>query len=195
MTLVAFLRHAPTAWNAAKRIQGHTDEPLSDAGRAWARQHRLPAELRDWPVFSSPLLRAMETARLVGGSPRPEPRLIEMNWGAAEGRTLADLRADPALAFAAAEDGGLDFRAPGGESPRDVQNRVGLWLAGLDRPSVAVSHKGVIRAVMAAAEGWPMIGKAPVRLDWSCLQVFRVQPGGKVVPERYNLPLEQAGLP
>lgn len=193
MTLVAFLRHAPTAWNAAKRIQGHTDEPLSEAGRAWAGQYRLPGLVQGWPLFSSPLARALETARLVGGSPTVEPRLIEMNWGRAEGRTLAELRSDPALAFAAAEDGGLDFRAPEGESPREVQARVGLWLGEVARsgqPAVAVTHKGVIRAVMAAAEGWPMLGKAPVKLDWTCLQLFRALPGGGVVPERYNLPLD-----
>ena len=94
MTRVAFLRHAPTVWNAAGRIQGHTDEPLSEAGRTWARQFRLPAEVRDWPLFSSPLSRAVETARLVGGEPQVEPGLIEMDWGLAEGRTLAALRAD-----------------------------------------------------------------------------------------------------
>ena len=60
---------------------------------------------------------------------------------------------------------------------------------------VAVSHKGVIRAVMAAAEAWPMLGKAPVRLDWTGLQVFRILPGGGVAPDRYNVALERAVIP
>jgi probable phosphoglycerate mutase len=36
----------------------------------------------------------METARLLGLEPEPEPRLIEMDWGAWEGRSLAALRAE-----------------------------------------------------------------------------------------------------
>ncbi|HAM46589.1 MAG TPA: histidine phosphatase family protein, partial [Alphaproteobacteria bacterium] len=37
MTLLAFIRHGRTGWNAEKRIQGRTDIPLSDAGRAELR--------------------------------------------------------------------------------------------------------------------------------------------------------------
>ncbi len=36
MTRLAMIRHAPTAWNEAGRIQGHGDEPLSAGGRSAA---------------------------------------------------------------------------------------------------------------------------------------------------------------
>jgi broad specificity phosphatase PhoE len=192
MIRVAFLRHAVTAWNEAGRIQGHADQPLAPLGRAWAMRHRLPAGPASWRPVASPLRRALDTARLIAGEPEVEPALIEMDWGQAEGRTLADLRQDPGLDFARAEAAGLDFRPAGGESPREVLARVGPWLArtaALGSDIVAVTHKGVIRSVMAAAEGWDMTGRAPVKLDWTCLQVFVAAADGSLRPERYNLPL------
>ena len=58
-----------------------------------------------------------------------EPALIETDWGHWEGRTLAELRQRHGGEMAALEARGLDFRPPGGESPRDVQARLASWLA------------------------------------------------------------------
>ena len=71
----------------------------------------------------------METAVLLGLNPQPEPRLIEMAWGAWEGRRLSELRAELGDLMRENEERGLDFRPPDGESPRDVQNRVRPLLA------------------------------------------------------------------
>jgi probable phosphoglycerate mutase len=49
------------------------------------------------------------------------------------------------------EAAGLDFRPPGGESPRDVQERLKPYLASLAGPTIAVTHKGVLRALYALA--------------------------------------------
>ena len=46
MTDLIILRHGPTAWNAAHRLQGGIDEPLSDEGRARVAAWRLPADVR-----------------------------------------------------------------------------------------------------------------------------------------------------
>ena len=71
---------------------------------------------------------------LLGLDPRPEPRLVEMAWGEWEGRRLADLRAELGDAMIENEARGLDFRPPGGESPRDVQERLKPLLACLSAP-------------------------------------------------------------
>src|SRR3546814_15044213 len=63
--------------------------------------------------------------------------------------------------MAANEARGLDFRPPGGESPRDVQDRLRPLLAELAAAGadvVAVSHKGVLRALYALASGWDLRG-------------------------------------
>jgi broad specificity phosphatase PhoE len=197
MPLIALLRHGPTEWNAAKRLQGRVDPPLSAPGRAEVGRRRLPADLDGWRLVSSPLRRVVETALILAGEPVIEPRLIEMDWGAWEGETVADLRARLGPAMAENEARGLDFRPDGGESPREVQARLQPWLdelaAGGD-DTVAVTHKGVIRALYARATGWDMTGRMPDKLDWRMAHLFRVEATGldgtgAIVPHRLNLPL------
>ncbi len=193
MTLLALLRHGPTQWNAEKRIQGHADVPLSAAGRAAVTGWRLPAGLDRYRWVSSPLGRAAETAALLLGRPvAVEDRLREMAWGAWEGRSLADLRAEGGAAMAANEALGLDFRPPGGESPCDVQWRLRSWLveiAAQGTPVGAVTHRGVIRAVYALAAGWDMTGRPLHRLDGDCLHLFRLDADGVPRIECLNQPL------
>src|SRR5262249_57612305 len=116
-----------------------------------------------------------------GGPLSHEPRLIEMSFGSWEGRTLADLRTEYGPTMAELERRGLDFRAPGGESPRDLQDRLKPWLAEIataDRSVLAVSHKGVIRALYALASGWDMRDKPPQRLVYDALHRFAVECNG-----------------
>lgn len=184
MTLLAMLRHGPTRWNAEGRIQGRTDVALSQEGIDEVRRWEIPAGdfiFDEWHI--SPLLRAVQTAQILGAVDlRIEPALAEMRWGAWEGRTLAEIRAADPAGVADIEARGLDFAPPGGESPRAVQARLRPWLARLARdhtPVIAITHKGVIRALYAEASGWPMLGRPPDRLDWSSLHLFRLAPDGR----------------
>ena len=194
MTDLVLIRHGATAWNAEGRIQGHSDQPLSEAGRAQVRGWRLPPEIAAgaWHSLTSPLSRARETAALLTLDAEAEAALIEMSWGAWEGRRLADLRAENGAAMAASEARGLDFRPPGGESPRDVQVRLRPLLAQLaeaNQPVVAVTHKGVIRALTAEACGWDMTGEAPERLRDDCAHRLRLDAAGDIRVSRLNIPL------
>jgi broad specificity phosphatase PhoE len=187
MTLLALLRHAETAWSAAGRIQGRSDPGLNEAGRAALAVLRLPEACRGMRVVTSPLARCVETAALLG-FPRAarEPLISEMAWGAWEGRRLDELRAELGAAMAENEARGLDFRPDGGESPREVLARVAPWLASLPAPTLAVTHRGVIRVVLAAATGWDMRGPPPVKLDWRAFHFFRVEKL-QVTIERLNV--------
>src|SRR5919201_6450575 len=153
MVLLAVLRHGDTAWSAEGRIQGRTDIALSDAGRAALRALRLPPVCGEMRVVTSPLARCVETATLIGAPDAArEARLAEMSWGAWEGRVLADLRAELGEAMRENEARGWDFRPDGGESPREVAARARAWLAEVaahGRPTLAVTHRGVIRAIFA----------------------------------------------
>ncbi len=129
---ICLIRHGTTAWNAAGRIQGRRDVPLSDAGRAQVRGWRLPHGFAQAACMASPLRRALETAALLGfDQPAIDGRLAEMDWGEFEGRTLTELRAELGPAMRELEDSGLDFRPPGGESPREVAGRLGACLRSL----------------------------------------------------------------
>lgn len=184
MTPVLLVRHGPTEWNESGRIQGRADVELSPRGRAQVARWRLPAAWAEARVLSSPLRRARETAALLTGrSPTIDDRLIEMDWGRFQGRRLADLRAEVPGRMAANEARGLDFRPPGGESPRDVCARLQMVLTELaadPRPVIAVCHKGVIRAALVLATGWDMQGRPPVRLSRALGYGLLCHEGGRI---------------
>lgn len=190
----ALLRHASTEWNEQGRLQGLTDTTLSAAGEADARSWRLPSPADGWKRLSSPLQRAHRTALLLQPPAEVsiERRLREMSFGSWEGRTLAELRATVGQAFIDAENKGLDFQPPGGESPRAVMARIAAWAGEIvekGEPVVAVSHKAAIRAVLALATDWDMMGRPPIKLDWRALHFFRVAPDGTISLDRANVPL------
>ena len=192
MTALVVLRHGPTDWSAERRLQGRTDVPLSPEGRQRVLRWRLPPDVPDHDWISSPLARAVDTARLLGGLPAVEPRLIEMSFGAWEGHRLAELRAAAPDDVAERERQGLDFRAPDGESYREVQTRLSDWLverAALGRPILAICHKAVIRALYALAVGWDMTGPPPDRLADDTCHRLDLAPDGTPVIDRLNVPL------
>jgi probable phosphoglycerate mutase len=190
---LVLIRHGPTAWNAQKRIQGRSDVPLSEQGRAQVAGWRLPPEVVAYQVLVSPLARARETATLLGLDPaRVEPALAERSWGAWEGERLPELRDRYGTEMKRWEGRGLDFRPPGGESPRDLQDRLWPLLAALaaeGRDTLAITHRGVIRSVYALATGWDMRDAAPDELRDGCLQLFELAPDGRPAVAALNRPL------
>jgi broad specificity phosphatase PhoE len=182
MTPLLLIRHGATAWNATGRMQGRADIDLSAAGRAAVARWRLPPGWQAARWLTSPLRRARETAALLGApAALVEPRLIEMDWGAWEGLSAAELRRTAAGQLAEEEARGLDLRPPGGESPREVTARVAALAAELatdPAPVVAVTHKGVIRAALALAAGWEMRSRPPLRLRRDEALALNCLPGG-----------------
>jgi broad specificity phosphatase PhoE len=92
VTEILLARHGESDWNRERRVQGHADRPLNETGREQARG--LAEELADEPidaVYSSDLLRAYETARVVaerkGLSVTAVPDLREKHFGTWEGLT------------------------------------------------------------------------------------------------------------
>jgi probable phosphoglycerate mutase len=190
MTLVALLRHAPTAWNLERRMQGRRDLALTPTAQAEYAIRRIPDRCPRFRVFTSPLSRARQTAALLGLAATVEPRLVEMDWGRYEGQTIAALREDPG--FALNESRGLDFQPPGGESPRTVQARLKPLLAEIaasHEPTLCVTHRGVIRAVYALARDWPMVGRPPDKLAPDALQIFALDDAGRPSIAQLNLAL------
>lgn len=197
MIELALLRHAPTQWNREKRIQGRTDIPVLPEALADLRRLTVPLPYAGWDWYCSPLLRAGQTAAALGLQARAAPQLIETDWGTYEGETIDELVARHGAAFRDNEDRGLDFQPPGGESPRQVQQRLAPWLRDIaagGRNAGAVTHKGVIRALMALACGWSMLGKPPVKLNWQRLQVLRIGADGQPQPGAWNIALPERAV-
>lgn len=192
---LALLRHGETPWTQDKRVQGRTDVALSERGRATLAARRLPSGWALAPVASSPLTRCQQSAAALGlQHVTVEPRLIEMDWGEWEGRRLAELRAEPGTAMSDNEDRGMDFQPPQGESPRMVLERVRPWLvqcAASNAATVAVTHRGVIRVILALATGWDMLGRPPAKLDWTALHSFTLDADGVPSVLQLNIALSE----
>lgn len=177
MPKLAMLRHGHTAWNRQGRIQGAVDEPLDGAAREELAGYRLPRGWRGADLVSSPLCRAVETARLVAGEPQQTACLSEMSWGAWEGARGVDLIADATSGYRHIEEWGWNFTPPQGESVRAVRDRVLPWVLGLKADTVAVVHMGVMRVVLAEAFGWNFKGEAPFAVKRNRLFVVDVAEG------------------
>ncbi len=159
------MRHGHTAWNRAGRIQGRIDQPLDDAARAHLARLQLPEEFNDAALISSPLTRAIETARLVAGrEPVIAPELVEMDWGRWEGSRGVDLLADTGSGYRHIEEWGWDFRPPGGETPAAVWDRLKTWVKSLEGSAVVVTHIGIMRVLLARATGWEFDGLPPFQV-------------------------------
>lgn len=190
LTPLAIIRHGPTDWTADKKLQGRTDIPLSEAGCDMVTSWCVPEELRSRRWIASPLARTQKTAELlIAGKPEIEPRLIEMSYGDWEGLRLNDLRNELGDEMAENEARGLDFCAPNGESPRDVQNRIRPWLMDVHAdgaPLVAVAHHGIIRALYAMATGWNMVDRLPQKFRFGEVHHFLVGTDAYIEAERLN---------
>lgn len=190
---LALLRHAMTDWNRAKRVQGRIDQPLSEFGRKQLDQLSIPPQFKAYRWYSSPLRRAAQTAALLAIAPvEIETALIEMSWGEWEGEVLKPLRKRLGDEMRANESRGLDFRPPGGESPREVQARLQPWLqqiAASGQDTAAVVHKGIIRCIYALACDWDMRGESPVDFAWDALHQFELTPDGKLLDSYQSIPL------
>ena len=162
MTTFLLVRHGETDWNAAGRLQGHTDRPLSELGRRQAQElaERLAGERVD-AIYASDLARARETAEIVGaklGLPvAVDPDLREKHWGTWEGLT-GDERATVELV---------------GESTEDHRRRVmrAVRRIAASHPGgriVVVTHGGSLRRIQAALHGVaePVIDNCST---WSCV--------------------------
>ncbi|APX10332.1 histidine phosphatase family protein [Tateyamaria omphalii] len=176
MIRLALLRHGHTAWNREGRLQGRSDIPLDDVARAELGALALPSAWQSADLKSSPLARAVETARLLAGrQPHIEPSLIEMNWGTLEGQHGAELAKDPESGFRHIEDWGWNYCPPGGEPPSALRARLIPWVASLERDTVAICHIGTMRVLLALATGWTFHGNAPFRIKRNRLFVLHVQ--------------------
>lgn len=175
MIRLALLRHGHTAWNRAGQIQGRTDIPLDVEAQSHLSNLSLPSPWDQAAIVSSPLARAVETARLVSGrTPAPQSALTEMDWGRWEGQHGAELIQQPASGYRHIEDWGWDYRPPEGETPRDVLARLLPWVDTLTSDTVAVCHIGIMRVLMARATGWEFAGAAPFRIKRDRLFVLEI---------------------
>ena len=189
---LALIRHGQTDWNLRGLMQGRTDIPLNDTGRAQAEAAAARIDRAQWDlVVSSTLGRARETAAiLAAGLDLPVAGayddLVEQDFGAAEGTLVSEVPAR-----------WPDREFEGKEPDHEVGER---GVRGLERIAadhagarvLAVAHGTLIRHVLGELSGhdarsYPKLDNLAVsqveRADagWRVLTVAGV-PFGDVLP-------------
>lgn len=182
-TTLYLIRHGQTDWNLRAALQGQTDIPLNETGRRQALQaaQRL-AGVRFDAVYTSPLQRAAETARLVSGWPSrritPDARLTEISFGPYEGKDPHTLGPDFAAFFADP----AHYRPPqGGESLQSLLERTGDFarFAARQHPGqtlLAAGHGAALHALLTAALANPLERFWSVNLDNCRVAVLQTDP-------------------
>ncbi|RWM31894.1 histidine phosphatase family protein [Mesorhizobium sp.] len=165
--LVYIARHGQTQWNAEGRLQGQADTDINAFGRAQAtRNGRRLAEFvanpAEFDFVASPMRRTRETMELMraamGLDPlayRTDPRLVELSFGDWQGFTFAELEARHPGSTHGRRAAKWDFQPPGedAESYEMLLERVKPWFDALARPTVCVTHGGVMRCLFRFVEG------------------------------------------
>ena len=158
ITRFGLIRHAQTVWNREKRIQGHSDSPLTQEGEKQAASWGRILSQFSWDrMLASDTGRAMVTARIINDyltiPQNFEPRLREQDWGSWEGKTVAQIKLDAPQMLEEQIKAGWDFCPPGGESRRSVLKRSheALLDAAERYPGenlLVVSHEGVVKGLI-----------------------------------------------
>ncbi len=169
ITNIILVRHAQSVWNEIGRWQGHADPPLAESGREQARA--VARRLGSWPIdaiYSSDLIRAVETAQAIGEAtglePIIDPRWRERGFGAAEGLTAEEIAAQYPEAWASRAFGPISGM-PGAENHDEVVARSRAACADLlynhaGQTVVVVSHGGMILTTLMQLLGLPHNGQA-----------------------------------
>jgi 2,3-bisphosphoglycerate-dependent phosphoglycerate mutase len=150
VTELVLVRHGETDWNAAGRLQGHTDRPLSDYGRKQARRlaEELAGEKFD-AIYASDLARARETAEIVGAQLHLtvvlDPDLREKDWGNWEGLTTTERLHVELVGESTEEHQKRMLGALGRIAAKNPDGRV-----------LVVTHGGSMRRVQTEALGFAM---------------------------------------
>ena len=158
------------------------DGLAADAARL---EPAIPANAR---FVSSPQRRARMLAEaLAGGAVPLEPRLVEMDFGAWEGRLWDDLPRAEIDAWASDAAG---YAPPGGESVGAVAARVLEWWDEVeveDTPLVVVAHGGPLRLIAAHVVGASIADNMNFEIQWGRRAVIWRNPG-RTVLAGWNLP-------
>ncbi len=165
--MLVLVRHGQSESNAAGKLSGRQDPPLTDigacqaelVGRLLARERAQSQSPRAVRLVASPLRRARATAELIGfalgeSQVTVEEALVELDYGRLEGLRPSQVPAETWAAWRA----DASWRPEGGESLAELHERVSSWCEEIAEEAastdvVAVSHVSPIKAAAAWAVG------------------------------------------
>ncbi len=162
------VRHGKTEWNLEHRCQGISDIPLAKEGIDSAKELiPLVNSLDIDVVISSPLSRAIDTAKIITDNKYPiniDDRLIERNWGMNEGMVVDDI--DQIDCW----DVILNTNVQGIERVQDFMSRISSFIEDIkirynDSNVLVVAHSAVLRVIHY------LLGKIPDDGDLTKIEI------------------------
>ncbi len=173
------LRHGETFWNHEKRVQGHGNSPLTEAGKLQISNWAKHLNTGDWQhILCSDLGRVQETVAILNTTldlpVTIDKRLREQNWGAWEGLKVSDVYSEWPDELAIQSTRGWDFCPPQGESRKDVRDRAFEALAE-SRTTISaknlliVCHLGVIKCLVYSVAGRKFMPDEPTLIEKGCM--------------------------
>lgn len=166
MTRIYLIRHTEAEGNTRRLFQGHYDGAVSENGRL--QLEKLRQRCREYPfaaIYSSPLKRAMETARAARGERKlpieTDERLMEICGGRWEGKPWGEIPQLYPEENRLWEHEPWNFEPEGGEPMRSVYARMRQIVTEIARKNpgrtvCVVSHGCAIRNFLCWAQGWPI---------------------------------------
>lgn len=191
MGQVYIVRHGETEWNAQGRIQGHSDIPLSDNGRAQAQS--VAQRLSGIPfsvAYASDLSRTHETAEIILGDTattlHTTPQLREYSKGVFEGLTVDEYARQYPDQYRASLQNDLDFAPTGGETIRETSIRMARFVDGTlqnhqDETTLVVGHGGSLRSLIVALLALPLEANWKFVMDNCALSLVHTYPNNAVL--------------
>jgi len=192
MTRILLIRHGETAWNAVRRLQGHTDIPLNEEGerQAEALARSLASENLD-AIISSDLGRAMQTAQAVAARHphvplHTDPGLRERGYGVFEGLLYTEIAERYPVEFAEWQARDVDAVMPAGERVAEsfrqffqrCQDGIARWAARYPQQSILiVAHGGVLECAYRAARGLSIDGPRDFQVKNASINRFSFTDG------------------
>ncbi len=166
MTELWLIRHGETDWNLQGRLQGQADPPLNETG--WRQAHEVAGRLAGnhfSAVYSSDLLRARQTAEVIGNrvglAVRYDARWREVNHGQWDGMLTDEVAARYPEAWLARRAKPLEVAPPGGETVLAVaaRTRAAASDVAARHPGgrvIVVSHGLALATLICQGRGHPL---------------------------------------
>ena len=191
--MLYIMRHGKTDWNELHKLQGRTDIPLNEYGIELAKITRDGIEKEGFQfdiIYASPLSRARKTAEIVRGTHTTEividDRIIEMNFGKAEGMLIKDINEKPEnqnLKYCftipskyQAKDGAESYEHIMARAKDFLENEL-LPLEHTYENVLVVCHGALIRALLLNVLGWDIDRYWEIHQPNCCMNLVTLKDG------------------
>jgi alpha-ribazole phosphatase/probable phosphoglycerate mutase len=195
-TRIYLIRHGQVEGFDNRRYNGQSDVALTAVGRRQSRQitQRLASQSLA-AIYSSELSRCAFAARCLGECHGLEPQLLsslrELHIGEWEGRTWQELQEKHPDQWQARLEDLVNYRVPGGESLKEMAQRVlptvhSLVARHRGMEIALVGHGGVNRVILLDAIGAPLDRMFAIEQDYACLNIIDYSNDGRTTVRLLN---------